>query len=251
MYELWMPYPEINKYEVSTYGNVRVYHGGHRRWEEKSQRTDKDGYKTISVSLDDGTETTRRVHRMVADTFIPNPSNCAVVHHKDNVKDNNHASNLEWTTVSFNTKHAYHIKAIRSPMAKYIKATIDGNLFSYYESCAKCAKDFGAERGRIEACVNTGILYNEIIKLEEVDSLPISAIIGKRLPFVPKALNPYKISTEKGDVYFYNIKNFSECFDVTYGQAQWALNKKKEFNGHVVTKVSKREYVEKVVLNRL
>ena len=49
-------------------------------------RKDKDGYLIVGLTNLNGTLTTARVHRMVAETFIPNPSNCPVVNHKDNIK---------------------------------------------------------------------------------------------------------------------------------------------------------------------
>lgn len=87
-------------------------------------RKDKDGYLIVGLTNLNGTLTTARVHRMVAETFIPNPSNCPVVNHKDNIKDNNDVSNLEWVTISYNTKHGYHIGASVSKASKIIKSLI-------------------------------------------------------------------------------------------------------------------------------
>lgn len=47
-----------------------------------------------------------RVHKAVAETFLPNPDNLPVVHHKDNNKTNPNLDNLEWVTYQDNTlKH--------------------------------------------------------------------------------------------------------------------------------------------------
>lgn len=48
-----------------------------------------------------------RIHRAVAQAFIPNPRRLPYVNHKDGNKRNNEAGNLEWVTASENTKHAW------------------------------------------------------------------------------------------------------------------------------------------------
>lgn len=48
-----------------------------------------------------------RVHRLVAEAFIPNPNNLPYVMHLDNNKENNSVDNLKWGTVSENTQQAY------------------------------------------------------------------------------------------------------------------------------------------------
>lgn len=56
----------------------------------------------------DGNGSVRRIHRVVAETFLPNPNNLTDVNHKDGDKSNNKLDNLEWCDRSDNIKHAYN-----------------------------------------------------------------------------------------------------------------------------------------------
>lgn len=61
----------------------------------------KDGYPTVKL---DGK--LYKIHVLVALAFIPNPNNHPIVNHKDGNKENYNITNLEWTTYSYNNKHA-------------------------------------------------------------------------------------------------------------------------------------------------
>lgn len=66
------------------------------------------GYELVHLSKN-GVQKQKRVHRLVAEAFIPNPNNYNEVNHKDGNKLNNFVENLEWCDSSYNQKHAYTI----------------------------------------------------------------------------------------------------------------------------------------------
>ena len=74
---------------------------------EVTQTVSSDGYATVTLRLGVGRRRTFRVHRLVAEAFIPNPDDKPEVNHIDGVKLNNEASNLEWVTHAENIKHAW------------------------------------------------------------------------------------------------------------------------------------------------
>jgi hypothetical protein len=66
------------------------------------------GYLQVYLMID-GKQINKSIHRLVGETFIPNPENYPQINHIDGNKLNNHVSNLEWCTGSDNIKHAIEI----------------------------------------------------------------------------------------------------------------------------------------------
>ena len=67
---------------------------------------DKNGYHIVSLTFKKK-KYTRKVHRLVAEAFIPNPNNLPEVNHKNGDKFDNCIDNLEWVSPHYNTYHAY------------------------------------------------------------------------------------------------------------------------------------------------
>jgi hypothetical protein len=67
----------------------------------------RNGYVYVVLS-DGGKLTTKKIHRLVAETFIPNPNNLPQVNHIDGNKSNNAAINLEWVTAKENAEHFWN-----------------------------------------------------------------------------------------------------------------------------------------------
>ena len=75
----------------------------------KKTLTENFGYKycRIPYMVDDTLQYKhKRVNRLVAEAFIPNPNNKLVVCHRNNIKSDNRVENLYWGTVSENTQQA-------------------------------------------------------------------------------------------------------------------------------------------------
>lgn len=100
-------------YEVSNKGNVRNV----RR--NKLLKLSKDYYGYIRVSLSkNGIQTGLKVHRLVAQAFIPNPNNLPQVNHRNEDKTDNSVENLEWCTAKYNNNYGHRTENIVNTRVK-------------------------------------------------------------------------------------------------------------------------------------
>lgn len=100
----WHPCPGHPNYQINRLAQVRSVKTG------KLLKPYDDGSGYLRVKLDGEN---CRLHILVALAFIPNPENKPVVNHKHGKKYDCRASQLEWATISENTKHAWDHGLIR------------------------------------------------------------------------------------------------------------------------------------------
>lgn len=113
--EIWKPIEGFSKYEISNFGRVKSLErttrngnkGGLRFRPEFIMKGCDFGYQYLKVNLrdDNGKTHNVKVHRLVAQHFIPNPHNKPCTNHKDFNRCNNHVDNLEWVTYKENNDH--------------------------------------------------------------------------------------------------------------------------------------------------
>ena len=136
------------KYQVSNYGNVRslMYHNakGIKRISLLKPATDNRGYFRCALSKNNILKT-YKVHRLVAQAFIPNPNNYPQINHLDGNKKNNNTENLEWCTNSANQIHAYSHNLNQGSRGKgtIVGVTYPNGNYIEYLSLKKAAQALG------------------------------------------------------------------------------------------------------------
>lgn len=144
MKEIWREIEGFNQYEVSNLGNVR-----HKTKGMKIQTPTKKGY--LRVALYDGKRNVnRRVHRLVAEAFIPNPEMFKEVNHIDEDKSNNRADNLEWCSRKQNIEHS--IKSGKFVIKSVEQIDSYGKVINRFVSASEAERATGIPRTHICKC---------------------------------------------------------------------------------------------------
>ena len=108
--EYWKPVVGYEGlYEVSNLGRVKSLKFGKERI-LKPQK-DTSGYLCVTLCKNNN-QCQFKVHRLVAEAFIPNPNNLPQTNHKDECKTNNIASNLEWCDRKYNVNYGTRTKRV-------------------------------------------------------------------------------------------------------------------------------------------
>lgn len=104
----------------------------------------KGGYKRV-VLTKDGTKKYIAVHRLIAMTFIPNPDNFPQINHKDEDKQNNCVSNLEWCTCKYNTRY--------SKAKKIIQYDLEGNYIKEWDCIKQVEEELNIKSNNLGNCL--------------------------------------------------------------------------------------------------
>ena len=143
--ELWKEWPQDPRILVSNKGNVvSCKRGGWHPLKVSHFR----GYQQVGTNA-----STTHVHRLVAETWIPNPNPnyYTQVNHINGNKDDNRVENLEWVTPSENTRHAYRT-GLQKGYAKGTPIRIV-ETDEVFESISECARRIGRSRRAIQYCL--------------------------------------------------------------------------------------------------
>lgn len=158
----------IDEY-VDPRGNVygHDHRCGHRGHPYQKELNEVWGYYYVKINYTENPRS-RRVHRVVAETFIDNPNELPIVMHKDNNKKNNCVENLKWGTISENTKQAFDDGLAKNDSG--IEDSQSVPCCMYETATNKFIASFGSIK---EAARNTGLCASTIARQVKHPEMPI------------------------------------------------------------------------------
>lgn len=114
--------------------------------------TDKYGYLQV-VLYKNGKSKTFKIHKLVANQFIPNPLKLTSINHIDENKLNNNVCNLEWCTTKYNNNYNNRqLKIAEKRKKKVAKYDKYNNIISIYNSVTEAANSIKGYKGYIIKC---------------------------------------------------------------------------------------------------
>jgi len=146
-------------YQVSNFGNVKRISDSKNQYKSglilKQYKKKNSEYLRVFIYDSFGGRKMFSVHRLVAIAFVSNPYKKPEVNHKDTVKSNNKASNLEWATRLDNMRHAYENNLIlREKGERHHRSKISDR------ECLLIKKKIKSGRSLKSISVDAGISYN-------------------------------------------------------------------------------------------
>ncbi len=133
-------------YQVSNKGRVKSLYNG----SERILKLHDDGRGYLKAHLTkENTSKHIRVHRLVANAFIPNPENKPQVNHKDENKKNNCVENLEWITHVDNCNYGTRNERVSRKLLQYSK---DGEFIKEWQSAVEVKRVLSINNSNIIQC---------------------------------------------------------------------------------------------------
>lgn len=145
--EIWCPIKGYEGlYEVSDKGRVKSI--GYCKERILSPGKHPNGYLQVEL-YKNGERKMCKVHRLVAQTFIPNPDNLTQVNHKDENKENNSVQNLEWCDSKYNINYGTRNDRCSKPVLQFTK---DGEFIQEWKSTRDVERNLGYSNCNISSC---------------------------------------------------------------------------------------------------
>lgn len=152
--EKWLPINGVKDYLVSNYGRVRSLKTNRLLKPAKSGK--KRNYLQVVLYREDGSKYRPKVHRLVAEHFIPNPNGFEQVNHKNMDTLDNSVDNLEWCDNTYNQREYRRLTGKINGMteARQIRKEWSESEMDKESFCIDAAEKHGVTRNNIRFIID-------------------------------------------------------------------------------------------------
>ena len=152
--EVWLPINGLDDYLISNKGRVRSLKTNKFLKPAKSGK--KRNYLQVVLYRNDGSKYRPKIHRLVAEHFIPNPNHFEQVNHKNMNTFDNDVDNLEWCDNTYNQREFRRLTGKISGMeeARQIREEWDESELSKESFCQEAAKNHRVTRNCIRFIID-------------------------------------------------------------------------------------------------
>ena len=238
---------ESDKYEISNTGLVR-----HKRLCRLLKGYNRNGYRQVSIKSDNtnnqNSNLARLIHRLVAQTFIPNPNNKPFVDHIDTNILNNNVTNLRWVTPKENMNNERTLENLRKAKnngksGKIIQVDIDtGKIIKEFISANKVAQELKISHSCVCSIRNYYKIYTKhkighlqqktykkkyiFIDPDDIENLDKYLCIAKTCPvrYEKKGIIQYNKTTNKEILKYESIYEASKRLNISHSGISQVCN---------------------------
>lgn len=147
--EEWIIIPDTDgAYAISNKGRGKAFNYNHTGVEKLLKASPvSPGSKYLRFAIiRNGKHMSCKIHRLVAEAFIPNPDNLPQVNHKDENQANNCVENLEWCTAEYNINYGTgRQRSAKNKMRKVVGFDDEGDKVVFWSS-ADAAEEYTGNR---------------------------------------------------------------------------------------------------------
>ena len=160
---------KYDKYQLSNFGriiNLNYYNTGKTKLMEPYD--DGKGYLQVGLSKNGKTKLLR-IHRLVAQTFLPNPENKPCINHRiegdegkkmnmvffnEDGSINKEKTTIEWCSYEENSNYGTCIeRSAKTRSKEVLQFTLDGEFIREWESTNECGRN-GFDQSTVSKCCN-------------------------------------------------------------------------------------------------